>query len=59
MLKDCWTCEHFFYDRSTDASDCKKADYLTEAQFDEHFVNDKPNCPCWSQIEEYREGIYE
>ena len=36
MLKDCWTCEHFFYDRSTDASDCKKSDYLTEAQFEEY-----------------------
>lgn len=59
ILRTCWTCEHFFYDRSTDATDCGAVDRLTEAQFEKHFIDDKPDCPCWAQIEEYREGLYE
>lgn len=59
MIKDCWTCKHFIYDRSCDAADCKKAGELTEAQYDTHFADGKPNCPCWAQIEEYTEGLYE
>ena len=58
-MKNCWTCKYYFYDWATDASECKKADDLTESQFETHFVMDKPNCQCWAQIEEYKGGIYE
>jgi hypothetical protein len=59
MCKDCWSCEHLFYDSTTDYAECKRIEYLTEAQVIKHFENGQPNCPLYTEHKEYVAGIYE
>ena len=44
--RHCDTCKFYFYDRSTNASDCNSEDpNWTDEEVTKYFENDEPNCP--------------
>lgn len=45
----CYNCLYYVYDYDTDASDCKKAEFMTELEFEKHFINDEPGCPYFDE----------
>ena len=44
----CESCKYYDYDHSTGTSECLNDD-IDEDNFDEHFVEDKPNCPFYEE----------
>ena len=42
----CEGCKWYLYDSSTDASDCMKAEDMTEQDFETYFIDDRDGCPC-------------
>lgn len=48
----CYNCMYYLYDYDTDASDCKKAEFMSEYEFEKHFVNDESGCPYFEEDED-------
>ena len=48
----CYNCMYFVYDYDTDASDCKKAEFMNEWEFEKHFINDESGCPYFEEDDE-------
>lgn len=54
----CNGCKYFIEDTSVNACDCKKADDLTEEEFEKYFGDDESGCPFYEEYDYTAEDEY-
>lgn len=47
----CFYCRHFWEDISVGATDCKKAELLSEEEFERYFISGRKGCPFFEEME--------
>ena len=48
-MKNCNSCKYFWYDNSTDTSECGQYDNMTEDETDKYYTNGEDNCPFYNE----------